>query len=88
LSDRDLQEKSSKGRSGSSESEADKDRTSLRWLGFGFEFAGVLAIFSWLGYQADQKLGHEGPWLLLTGFGIGFAGMMYLLIKETFQLRK
>jgi len=48
----------------------------------------VLAIFSWLGYQADQKLGHEVPWLLLTGFGIGFVGMMYLVIKETFTLRK
>jgi len=88
LSDSDLQDKSSQGSSESPEPEADKDRTSLRWLGFGFEFAGVLAIFSWLGYKADQKLGHEGPWLLLTGFGVGFAGMMYLLIKETFQLRK
>jgi len=88
LSDSDLQDKSSKGRSGSPEPKADNDRSSLRWLGFGFEFAGVLAIFSWLGYKADQKLGHAGPWLLLTGFGIGFAGMMYLLIKETLQLRK
>ncbi len=88
LTDRDLQDRPSKGGSESPESEADKDRSSLRWLGFGFEFAGVLAIFSWLGYQADQKLGHKGPWLLLAGFGIGFVGMMYLLIKETWQLRK
>jgi apolipoprotein N-acyltransferase len=88
LSDSDLQEKKSKETSEGAESNADKDRKSLRWLGFGFEFAGVIAIFTWLGHKADQKLGNEGPWLLLTGFGLGFVGMMYLLFKETFHLRK
>ena len=88
MSDKDLQKEPAKETSEKPESKVDKDRTSLRWLGFGFEFAGVIAIFTWLGHKADQKLGNTGPWLLLTGFGFGFVGMMYLLIKETFPLRK
>ncbi|MBN1846728.1 MAG: AtpZ/AtpI family protein [Sedimentisphaerales bacterium] len=67
---------------------SDGNAKPLRWLGYGFEFAGVLGIFSFAGYKADQKLGHSGPWLMITGFAIGFTGMMYLLIKETIHLRK
>ena len=68
--------------------DSDRDRKSLRWMGFGLEFVGVLAIFSYGGWWLDQKMDHEFPWLMMIGFGIGFTGMMYLLYKETTNLRK
>ena len=63
------------------------DRSGLRWLGFGIEFVGVLAIFTFGGYKADQYF-KTGFWLTLVGFALGFVGMLYLLIKETADLRK
>ena len=62
------------------------DKSSTRWLGFGVEFVGVICFFMWLGYLADQKFQTTGPWWLLTGFFVSFIGMVYLLIKETFDL--
>lgn len=73
---------------GKNTEEADKDRKALRWMGFGIEFVGVLAIFSYAGWWADQKLEHDWPWLMLIGFAAAFTGMMYLLYKETTDLRK
>jgi F0F1-type ATP synthase assembly protein I len=55
-----------------------------RWIGFGIEFCGVLAVCSFLGYKLDQWLNTTFPWFLLAGFFTGFAGMLYLVIKETF----
>lgn len=54
-----------------------------RWAGFGLEFCGVLAICCFLGYKLDQRL-NSSPWFLLVGFLVGFAGMLYIIIKETF----
>jgi len=54
-----------------------------RWVGFGLEFCGVLAVCCYLGYKLDQRL-NSSPWFLLVGFFVGFAGMLYLIIKETF----
>jgi len=65
-----------------------QDRQTSKWLGYGIELAGVLFIFSYAGYWADQKQGHQWPWLMVIGFAIGFTGMLYLLIKETRNLRK
>ena len=56
-----------------------------RWLGFGVEFCGVLAVCSYLGYKLDEWL-KTSPWFLLAGFFIGFAGMIYLVIKEASNL--
>lgn len=57
-----------------------------RWLGYGIEFMGVLALFMWLGHLLDKKLQTSGPWWLLAGFFFAFVGMIYLLIKETFGI--
>jgi F0F1-type ATP synthase assembly protein I len=54
-----------------------------KWAGFGIEFCGVLAVFCYIGYKLDQWL-NSSPWFLLVGFFLGFAGMLYLVIKETF----
>ncbi len=64
------------------------DRSSLRWLSYGIEFTGVLGLFTYGGYWADQKLNNQGPWLMITGLLIGLVGMIYLLIKETCLLNK
>jgi len=58
-----------------------------RWLGFGIEFCGVLAIFCYIGYKLDQRLS-SSPWLLLVGFFVGFAGMLYMILKETMNIRR
>ena len=65
-----------------------QDRTAWSLAGFGFEFAGVMAIFGYAGYWADQKLGHEIPWLMLVALAVAFLGMMGLLFKETAKWRR
>ena len=59
-----------------------------RWMGFGFELVGVLAIFTYLGHLADEKLSHRVPWLTVVGFFAALVGMMYLLFKEAGVFRK
>jgi len=53
----------------------------MRWSGFGLEFGGVIALFCYAGYQLDERFS-SSPWFLLSGFFLGFIGMMYLLYKE------
>ncbi len=62
--------------------DTDTGRSGLRWMGAGLEFCGVIAIFAFFGYMLDAHL-HTSPWLLLTGFFIGFIGMVYLFYKES-----
>ena len=56
-------------------------RLLARYSSLGVEFAGVIALFSFFGYEGDQYFGTM-PWLTLTGFFIAFLGMTYLLIKD------
>ena len=58
-----------------------------KWFGFGIEFCGVLGVFCYIGYKLDQYL-NSSPWFLLAGFFVGFAGMMYMVLKETTNLRR
>jgi F0F1-type ATP synthase assembly protein I len=58
-----------------------------KWAGFGIEFCGVLGIFCYIGYKLDQHL-NSSPWFLLTGFFVGFAGMLYMVLKETMNLHR
>jgi F0F1-type ATP synthase assembly protein I len=55
-----------------------------RWLGFGFEFCGVVGFFCYVGYRLDVYFG-TSPWLLLAGFFVGFLGMMYSTIKDLWK---
>lgn len=55
----------------------------LKWVGFGMEFCGVLAVCCYLGFKLDQRL-NASPWFLFLGFFLGFAGMLYLVIKDAF----
>ena len=63
-------------------SKQDFKNGSLRWMGAGFEFCGVMAIFCFGGYKLDEHF-DTSPFLLLVGFFISFIGMMYLFYKET-----
>jgi F0F1-type ATP synthase assembly protein I len=62
--------------------DTDTGQSGLRWMGAGLEFCGVIAIFTFFGYKLDAHF-HTSPWLLLTGFFIGFIGMVYLFYKES-----
>jgi F0F1-type ATP synthase assembly protein I len=62
-------------------------RAYYKWAGVGFEFAGVVGLFFYFGYLADQRWGHP-PWGLLIGGAIGFTGGLYLLIKEGFAMNR
>lgn len=64
-----------------------KDRESMRWMGYGVEFIGVLGIFTYAGYWADEKL-QTKPWLMILAMTVAFVGMIYLLFKETANWRK
>ncbi len=69
-----------------SDSKKDNDsRNYLRWVGLGFEFAGVLAIFCYMGYQVDKAL-DTSPWFLLGGFAVGFLGMFYTILKQSWYM--
>ena len=58
-------------------------RSGLRWMGAGIEFCGVIAIFCFIGYKADKYFEFEIPFMLITGFFIGFIGMVYLFYKDS-----
>ena len=60
---------------------------SLRWMSFGVELAGVMGIFTYGGYLADNHFGTK-PLLMILGFGVSFVGMIYQLFKETKQWRQ
>lgn len=58
-----------------------------RWAGLGFEFAGVVAIFFYFGYLADQRYG-TSPWGLLGCGAVGILGSGYLLVKEGYRMMR
>ena len=58
-----------------------------RWAGIGIEFGGTVAVFCAIGYWLDKQW-NTSPWLLLTGFFVGFLGMFYNLWKQTRNLRQ
>ena len=51
-----------------------------RWMGLGFEFGGMLAVFSFIGYKLDQTL-DTSPWCLLGGFFLGLIVLLYNIFK-------
>lgn len=70
------------------QSQPDKDWRMLaaRWMGVGIEFCVVVLGFAGLGYLADRWLDSE-PGFTIIGFFIGFAVMLYTLIKRAGGLK-
>jgi F0F1-type ATP synthase assembly protein I len=52
-----------------------------RYAGVGFQFGAAIIAFALLGWWLDKKLG-TGPWLLILGVILGFAGGMISLLKK------
>ena len=48
--------------------------------GVGTEFVAAIGIFGAVGWFLDRWLG-SSPWLLITGFGLGFAVGLWLMYK-------
>jgi len=61
------------------------DSRHLRYAGLGFEFAGAVALFSFLGYLADQRW-ETKPYGVAIG---GLAGIVigtYLIVKAAITI--
>ena len=57
-------------------------RRSLRWMGAGIEFCGVLGVFCYFGYRLDKRCGTT-PIYMIMAFFIAFIGMLYLFYKDS-----
>lgn len=68
-------------------SQQKKTATYAKWLGFGTEFGGVIAVFCYIGYRIDEAY-NTSPYFLLAGFFISVVGMLYLTIKQTLGNRE
>ena len=62
-------------------------RDAAPYLALGIQLAATVVIMSYAGYWADKHFG-TGPWLLLTGLGIGAAAGLYNFLKTTIDLGK
>jgi ATP synthase protein I len=51
-----------------------------RLAGIGFEFIVAVGLFGGLGFWLDRTLG-TGPWLMVSGFGLGFATGLFLMVR-------
>ena len=71
----------------SAEEESSFVRRSFRWLGYGIELVGVMALFTYAGWWLDNQW-DTAPWMMLTLMLASFIGMMYLLFKDTAQWRR
>ncbi|MGA1980751.1 MAG: AtpZ/AtpI family protein [Sedimentisphaerales bacterium] len=69
----------------SSSQKNDNGREYAKWAGLGFEFVGVLAVFCYMGYKLDKAL-NTSPWLLLAAFAVGFIGMLYIILKQSWRI--
>lgn len=58
-----------------------------RWMGIGFEFGGVVAVFGYIGFKLDERF-NTGPWFMLAGFLLSCIGMLYLIVKEASDFRR
>ena len=69
----------------SSSQKNDDGRDYAKWAGLGFEFVGVLAVFCYMGYKLDETLNTD-PWFLLVFFAVGFIGMFYIILKQSWNI--
>ncbi len=64
----------------------DDDQASYyQWVGIGLEFCAIIAVFCYLGYRLDNAL-NTSPWLLILFSFLGFAGALYLIIRQALNM--
>ena len=56
-----------------------------RLAGIGFEFIAAVGLFGGIGWWLDGRLG-TGPWLMIAGFGLGFATGLFLMVRAANQM--
>jgi F0F1-type ATP synthase assembly protein I len=62
------------------------DRASYyQWVGIGLEFCTGIAVLTYVGYRLDQAF-NTSPWLLILFSFLGFAGMLYMLIRQAMNM--
>ena len=54
-----------------------------RYAGLGFQMAGSVFLFTWLGLKADRHFGLKYPILTILGAMIGIVAAFYFLFKQT-----
>jgi len=67
----------------------DKPNTPNPWRSahMGLEFAGAALVMTLVGYYIDLRY-ESKPWGALIGATVGFAGGMYLFIKEALRANR
>lgn len=56
-------------------------KTYGRYTGIGFQMAGSILLFTWLGKLADDFMGNKNSFLTLAGAVLGIVLGMYFLFK-------
>ena len=51
-----------------------------RLAGIGFEFIVAVGLFGGIGWWLDRTF-NTGPWLMIAGFGLGFATGLFLMVR-------
>lgn len=51
-----------------------------RFAGIGIEFIVAVLLCGGIGYWLDGRCG-TAPWLMMSGFGVGFATGLYIMIR-------
>jgi F0F1-type ATP synthase assembly protein I len=51
-----------------------------RLAGIGFEFIAAVGGLGAIGWWLDRQF-NTGPWLLIGGFGLGFAAGLFLMVR-------
>ena len=59
----------------------------MRYSGIGLELAGVVAVFTLIGYWIDSRYGSQ-PWGMLVGLVLGFTGGLYNLVRVSLQAER
>jgi hypothetical protein len=54
-----------------------------RYAALGFQMAGSVLFFTWLGLKADRHFDFKYPVLTITGSIIGIVAAFYFLFKQT-----
>ena len=63
------------------------DTNWAKFASVGLEIAAGVGLGAFVGYWLDGKY-HSSPWGILIGSGLGFAGGLYLFIKEALKANK
>jgi hypothetical protein len=56
-----------------------------RLAGIGFEFIAAVGLLGGIGWWLDGTF-NSAPWLMIAGFGLGFAAGLFLMVRAANQM--